>query len=173
MNPDANRMRPQTSPHQKILELSALLERLTPRRATGERLVLTNGCFDLLHRGHVRYLNAAATLGDVLVVGVNSDASVRRLKGRGRALVPAEERTEVVAALACVDYVTIFDAPTAEGLVEALRPDVYVKGGDYADHPPPEAARVLALGGEFRLVELVPGSSTSALVERIRRTADR
>jgi D-beta-D-heptose 7-phosphate kinase/D-beta-D-heptose 1-phosphate adenosyltransferase len=166
-------MGPTAAIEQKILELPELLEQLAPRRAAGQRLVLTNGCFELLHRGHVRYLNAAAALGDVLVVGVNSDASVRRLKGRGRALVPADERAEVVAALACVDYATIFDAPTAEGLVDALRPDLYVKGGDYAAHPPPEAARALALGGEFRLIELVPGNSTSALVERIRRTAHR
>ena len=166
-------MGPTAAIEQKILELPELLEQLAPRRAAGQRLVLTNGCFELLHRGHVRYLQAAAALGDLLIVGVNSDASARQLKGRGRALVPADERAEVVAALACVDYVTVFDAPTAEGLVDALRPDLYVKGGDYAAHPPPEAARALALGGEFRLVELVPGNSTSALVERIRRTAHR
>jgi rfaE bifunctional protein nucleotidyltransferase chain/domain len=166
-------MRPTLPIERKILALPELLRQLAPRRAAGQRLVLTNGCFELLHRGHVRYLQAAAALDDLLVVGVNGDASARQLKGRGRALVPAEERAEVVAALACVDYVTIFDAPTAEDLVEALRPELYVKGGDYAGHPPPEAARAEALGGEFRLVELVPGSSTSALLERIRRTAHR
>lgn len=155
-------------PDQKILPLAVLLERLAPRRAAGERVVFTNGCFDLLHRGHVRYLAAAAELGDILVVGLNSDASVRQLKGPDRPLVPQEERAEVLAALACVDYVTIFDAPTATSLVQALRPDVYVKGGDYADHRPPEAEVAEAYGGVFRLVELVPGRSTSDLVRRIR-----
>jgi rfaE bifunctional protein nucleotidyltransferase chain/domain len=160
-------------PHQKILELGVLLERLAPRRAAGERIVLTNGCFELLHLGHVRYLTAAAELGDILVVGLNSDASVRHIKQHGRPLVPENERSEVLAALSCVDYVTIFDAPTAEGLVEALQPEVYVKGGDYADRPPPEATVAESLGGEFRLVELVPGSSTTALLRRIRQTTDR
>jgi rfaE bifunctional protein nucleotidyltransferase chain/domain len=156
------------SPERKILPPPALLERLAPRRAAGERVVLTNGCFDLLHRGHVRYLADAAELAEVLVVGLNSDASVRALKEPGRPLVPQDERAEVLAALACIDYVTIFDAPTAHGLLEAVRPDFYVKGGDYADRPPPEAALARALGVEFRLLELVPGSSTSELIRRIR-----
>ena len=155
-------------PRQKILALPDLLERLRPSRATGARLVLTNGCFELLHRGHVRYLTAAAGLGELLVVGLNSDASVRRLKEPGRPLVPEDERAEVLAAIGCVDYVTIFDAPTAEGLVEALRPEVYVKGGDYASHPPPEAAVAQGLGGEYRTLALEPGLSTSGLVRRIR-----
>jgi rfaE bifunctional protein nucleotidyltransferase chain/domain len=120
----------------------------------------------------VRYLRAAAELGDVLVVGLNSDASVRRIKQHGRPLVPENERSEVLASLGCVDYVTIFDTPTAEGLVEALQPEIYVKGGDYADHPPPEAAIAQSLGGEFRLLDLVPGASTSALVQRIRQGSD-
>jgi rfaE bifunctional protein nucleotidyltransferase chain/domain len=157
-----------TPPGEKVLALPALIERLAPRRAGGERLALTNGWFDLLHRGHIRYLRAAAELADVLVVGVNSDASVRGLKGPGRPLVAEDERAELLAALACVDYVTIFDAPTAEDLVRALRPEVYVKGGDYAGRPLPEAALAEALGGEFRMVEFVPGSSTSELVRRIR-----
>ena len=131
-------------------------------------MVLTNGCFDLLHRGHVRYLSAAAELGDLLVVGVNSDRSVRQLKDPDRPLVPEDQRAEVLAALVCVDYVTIFDEPTAIELVQAVRPDVYVKGGDYAGRLPPEAPVVEALGGEFRLVELDPGLSTSDLVRRIR-----
>jgi D-beta-D-heptose 7-phosphate kinase / D-beta-D-heptose 1-phosphate adenosyltransferase len=152
----------------KVLGLAELLAELAPRRAAGARLVLTNGCFDLLHRGHVRYLADAAELADLLVVGVNSDASVRQLKGADRPLVPAAERAEVLAALAAVDYVTIFDTPTAEPLLAALRPDVYVKGGDYADRPPPEAALAAQLGAEFRALALVPDSSTSGLVERIR-----
>jgi rfaE bifunctional protein nucleotidyltransferase chain/domain len=131
-------------------------------------VVLTNGCFDILHRGHVRYLNAAAELGDVLVVGLNSDASVRGLKEPDRPLVPEDERAEVLAALACIDYVTIFDDPTAEELVKQIRPEVYVKGGDYEGRPLPEAALVQALGGEIRLIPVVPGVSTTALVRRIR-----
>lgn len=141
---------------------------MASRRAAGQRVVFTNGCFDLLHRGHVRCLAAAAELGDVLVVGLNSDASVRALKQAGRPLVPQDERAEVVAALESVDYVVVFDEPTAENLVRAIRPDVYVKGGDYADREPPEAAIARALGGEFRLLEYVPGSSTSELLRRLR-----
>ena len=152
----------------KIVPLDELLELLRPRRAAGERVVLTNGCFELLHRGHVRYLMAAADLGDALVVGLNSDRSVRRLKGRSRPLVAEDERAEVLAGLSAVDYVTIFDQPTAIQLVEALRPDIYVKGGDYADRPPPEAEVARALGGEFRLVPFVAGSSTTELARRIR-----
>ena len=101
-------------------------------REAGARIVLTNGVFDLLHVGHVRYLQQASALGDVLVVGLNSDASTRRLKGPQRPLVPEEERAEVLAALACVDAVTLFEEDTAEALVAELRPDVYAKGGDYA-----------------------------------------
>jgi rfaE bifunctional protein nucleotidyltransferase chain/domain len=130
--------------------------------------VLTNGCFDLIHRGHVRYLAAAAELGDILVVGLNDDASVRALKGPGRPLMSADARAEVLAALAWVDYVTIFATRTAEPLVEALQPDVYVKGGDYADRPPPEAALAERLGGVFRALDLVPDSSTSELIARLR-----
>ncbi len=144
-------------------------------------MIFTNGCFDLLHLGHVRYLQAARALGDLLVVGVNSDASTRALKGAGRPLVPQEDRAEVLAALACVDYVTIFEEVTAVALVEALRPDVYVKGGDYAapnaaSQPDaihyarlPEAAPVLAYGGQVRLIPYLPGHSTTALIERIRQ----
>ncbi|HEU5369376.1 MAG TPA: D-glycero-beta-D-manno-heptose 1-phosphate adenylyltransferase [Ktedonobacterales bacterium] len=149
------------------------------RQAAGEIVVLTNGCFDLLHLGHVRYLQAARALGDCLVVGINSDASTRRLKGEGRPLVPQDERAEVLAALACVDHVTIFEEATAVALVEALRPDVYVKGGDYAPEGAadqnaavdyarlPEAAPVLAYGGRVRLIPYLPDHSTTALIERI------
>jgi rfaE bifunctional protein nucleotidyltransferase chain/domain len=154
----------------KVLALADLLERVQARRAIGARVVFTNGCFDLLHRGHVRYLAEAAELGELLVVGLNSDHSVRGLKGAGRPLMPEDERAEVLAALGCVDYVTLFDTPTAAGLIEVLRPEVYVKGGDYADQPPPEAKLARELGGEFRVLELVPGSSTSDLVRRIRES---
>lgn len=115
-----------------VVARDALARTLAERRAEGARAVFTNGCFDLLHVGHVRYLRRARALGNLLIVGVNSDDSARRLKGPGRPLVPEEERAEVLAALGCVDYVTIFDEDTASALVAALRPEVYAKGGDYA-----------------------------------------
>ncbi len=115
-----------------VVELSALAEIVIARQAAGERGVFTNGCFDLLHLGHVQYLQRARSLGDFLIVGLNSDASTRRIKGPRRPLVPESERAEVLAALGCVDYVTIFSESTAQRTVSALRPSVYVKGGDYA-----------------------------------------
>lgn len=142
-------------------------------RRAGRRLVFTNGCFDLLHVGHLRYLRAARAHGDLLVVGLNDDASVARLKGPGRPIVPAAERAELLAALEPVDYVVLFDEETAGGLVAALRPEVYVKGGDYAagtgqaGKPLPEAALVRGYGGEVRVVPLLRGHSTSALLARI------
>lgn len=162
-----------------ILTLEQVILRFGPHNRNGRRVVFTNGCFDLLHLGHVRYLQEARALGDLLVVGLNSDASTRAIKGPKRPLVPEQERAEVLAALACVEYVTIFEEPTAVALVEALRPDVYVKGGDYAapggaeERPAinfaklPEAAPVLAAGGQVRLIPYVPGHSTSDLIERI------
>ncbi len=163
----------------KILERDTLARALYGLQSEGAVVVFTNGCFDLLHLGHVRYLQAARALGDVLVVGVNSDASARQLKGPGRPLVPQQDRAEVLAALECVDYITIFEEPTAVALVEALRPDVYVKGGDYAVSGAaaqetvinyaklPEAAPVLAYGGQVRLIPYLPDHSTTALIERI------
>lgn len=154
-------------------ELGSLGERL---RAEGKRVVFTNGHFDLLHVGHLRYLAAARGLGDVLVVGVNDDAVTRQRKGPGRPIVPEAERAELVAGLACVDYVAIFHEETAEAAVARLRPDVYVKGGDYAldaaeraagKQPLPEADIVREYGGEVRTVPLVPGRSTTDIVRRI------
>src|SRR6476661_4029741 len=136
-------------------------------RAAGQTVVFTNGAFDLLHVGHVRYLQAARALGDLLIVGLNDDASVRAYKGPTRPLVPEDERAEVLAALACVDYVVLFGDPTATRLVEAIRPDIYAKGGDYAagdkgaGKPLPEAAAARAGGGEVVIVPFVPGRSTS------------
>jgi rfaE bifunctional protein nucleotidyltransferase chain/domain len=150
----------------KRYALPELVERVAALRARGGRLVLTNGCFDLLHVGHVRYLQAARRLGDFLAVGVNADGSVRALKGPTRPLVPAAERAEVLAALACVDAVVIFDAPTAEPLVAALRPEVYVKGQDYTEATLPEARLVRAYGGTVTLLPTVPGASTTALLGR-------
>ncbi len=136
-------------------------------RAAGRRLVLANGCFDLLHVGHVRYLAAARALGDLLVVGVNSDASVRRLKGPGRPLVPAAERAEMVAALAAVDHVVVFDEDTADGLVALLRPAVHAKGTDYTRESVPEAASVRAAGGEVAIAGDAKSHSSRDLIAAI------
>ena len=142
----------------------------------GEHGVFTNGCFDLLHLGHVRYLQEARTRGDFLVLGLNSDASTRGLKGPGRPYVPELERAEILAALSCIDYVTIFDEPTAGPLVALLRPSIYIKGGDYAstqDGTPdmsrlPEARVVQEYGGSVQLIHYLPGHSTTALIAKIR-----
>ena len=152
----------------KVVTTTQLVPALERARAAKARIVLTNGCFDVLHLGHVRYLEQAATLGDLLVVGVNGDHSVRLLKGAGRPLVPEQERAEVLAALAVVDYVVIFSEPTAESLVRLVRPDIYVKGGDYQVNSIPEARLARELGAEVRVVDLQPGRSTSALVQAIR-----
>jgi rfaE bifunctional protein nucleotidyltransferase chain/domain len=138
-------------------------------------VVWTNGCFDLLHLGHVRSLHAARVMGDVLVVGVNSDASVRRLKGAGRPIHPARERAELVAALACVDHVVVFDDDTPEECIRLLRPSVHCKGADYA--PPngkaiPEASLVESYGGRVAFLPLVDGVSTTDRVRRIRSLLD-
>ncbi len=147
----------------RLAEISADLHR------AGIRVVLTNGCFDLLHVGHVRYLRAARGLGDVLIVGVNADESVRHLKGEGRPLLPEGERAEVIAALGCVDYAVVFAEDTAERLVDLVEPDVYVKGSDYGPGGKdlPEAARPVAHGGRVEIVPLTSGRSTSGIVEAI------
>jgi rfaE bifunctional protein nucleotidyltransferase chain/domain len=133
--------------------------------------VLTNGCFDLLHAGHVAYLQRARELGDVLVVGLNSDASVRALKGPGRPVTDELSRAAILAALECVDYVTIFDEPTASALLEELQPDVYVKGGDYSLETLPEAPVAQRLGCAIHFVPLVAGLSTTAILQRLRQGA--
>lgn len=145
-------------------DLAVLGDRL---RAAGQRVVFTNGCFDLLHVGHLRYLRQARALGDVLVVGLNADSSVRELKGAGRPLVPEEERAELLAGLECVDHVTIFAERTPEVTLYALRPHVHVKGGDYQADSLPEASLVRALGGEVVIVPFVPDRSTTELVRRL------
>ncbi len=137
-------------------------------RADGGTIVFTNGCFDILHAGHVRYLRAAEAMGDFLVVGLNSDASVRRLKGEGRPIVPEADRAEVLDALRAVDIVTVFDEPTAEELVRLVKPDVYVKGGDYTVDTLPEAKIVQAAGGRVEFIPFVEGRSTTNVIERIK-----
>lgn len=138
-------------------------------RRAGSRLVMTNGCFDLLHLGHLRYLGEARALGDALLVALNSDASVARLKGAGRPILPWAERAELLAGLRMVDAVLGFDTPTAVDLVRTLRPDVYVKGGDYGpDRLPPEADAARTLGLEVRFLGLTAGRSTSEILRHIR-----
>ncbi|MHC6594990.1 D-glycero-beta-D-manno-heptose 1-phosphate adenylyltransferase [Arthrobacter sp. C152] len=137
-------------------------------RAHGQRIVLTNGCFDVLHSGHTRYLNQAKQLGDILVVALNSDDSVRRLKGAGRPINAMADRAAVVAALSCVDYVTVFDTPTATPLIQRLRPEVYAKGGDYTPEMLAETAAVEEYGGRVAILDYVAERSTTAVVQRIR-----
>ncbi|MFO0932808.1 MAG: adenylyltransferase/cytidyltransferase family protein [Planctomycetota bacterium] len=151
----------------QVVAEAALLEALAARRAAGAKVVFTNGGFDLLHVGHVRMLTEAATLGDVLVVGVNDDASVRASKGPGRPLVPAAERAELIAAVAGVDYVVVFADRTVDRLLRAVRPDVHAKGRDYADATLPEAATNRALGITTAYVGDAKGHATSDLVARL------
>ncbi|HLF00573.1 MAG TPA: adenylyltransferase/cytidyltransferase family protein [Anaerolineales bacterium] len=136
-------------------------------RAQNKRLVLTNGVFDLLHVGHLDYLEKARALGDALFIGINGDDSARGLKGEGRPFLPAAERARLVAALTCVDAAILFDDPTADSLLRALRPDVYVKGGDYAHKPLPETESANAVGAQIVLIDYLPDHSTSALIKRI------
>jgi D-beta-D-heptose 7-phosphate kinase/D-beta-D-heptose 1-phosphate adenosyltransferase len=152
-------------------DVAALCAALAPRRAAGARVVFTNGCFDLLHPGHVRYLAAARALGDVLVVGLNGDASVRRLKGPGRPILTVDERGEVLAALASVDHVVVFDEDTPRDLIVALAPDILVKGSDWEEKDIAGATEVKAKGGRVERIEIVPGVSTTELLRRIRTGA--
>ncbi|MBW4437218.1 MAG: adenylyltransferase/cytidyltransferase family protein [Pleurocapsa minor GSE-CHR-MK-17-07R] len=158
----------------RILTLSEAVAFRQSVHDAGGALVLTNGHFDLLHVGHLDYLEKARALGDALLVAVNGDASTTRLKGAGRPLVPAHERARLLAALAPVSGVLIFEADTAIAVVETLRPDIYVKGGDYAPvpgadaKPLPERAPVEAYGGRVVLIDYLPGHSTSELIRRVR-----
>lgn len=155
----------------KVTTRDELVSLLAERRQRQQRVVFTNGCFDLMHIGHVRYLQAARNLGDLLVVGVNSDGSVRALsKGPDRPIVPDVQRAEVLAALACVDYVVIFSEPDPEALIAALQPDILVKGGDWPLDRIIGRDTVEARGGRVQTIPLVPGVSTTTLVQRIRST---
>jgi len=131
-------------------------------------VVFTNGCFDLLHPGHIRSLETARGLGDVLIVGMNSDESVRRLKGEGRPVIPEQERAEILASLECVDAVVIFDESTPQRVVAALLPDVLVKGGDWPGNQIVGREEVEAAGGKVVLVEVVPGYSTTEILKKIK-----
>jgi rfaE bifunctional protein nucleotidyltransferase chain/domain len=155
----------------KILDSNQLALLAESSRQRGERLVLTNGCFDLLHLGHVRYLEAARSLGDALVVAINGDESVRALKGPGRPLNREHDRAAVVAALECVDHVVIFPEVRVARLLERVRPAIYVKGGDYTADTldPEERAALEKIGAEIRILPFAPGHSTSALIERMKK----
>lgn len=150
-----------------IIALAQLLERIESVRTARVRLVLANGAFDLLHVGHLRYLVAAKAQGDLLVVAVNSDSSVRASKGPHRPIVPETERAELVASLRCVDFVTIFDHTTVRPIIRALRPDVHAKGTDYTVASVPEAELVHALGGEVMIVGDAKNHATSATIARL------
>jgi D-beta-D-heptose 7-phosphate kinase / D-beta-D-heptose 1-phosphate adenosyltransferase len=150
------------------LSADELERHIRARRGDGQRVVLTNGCFDVLHRGHTRYLNQAKQLGDILVVALNSDDSVRRLKGPGRPINSLADRAAVIAALSCVDYVTVFDTSTPIPLIEQLRPEIYAKGGDYTPEMLAETEAVETYGGRVIILDYVPERSTTAMVQRIR-----
>lgn len=153
-----------------IVSLAELLPLIGAARGRGARIVFANGCFDLLHVGHLRYLNGARDLGDLLVVGINSDRQARLLKGEGRPFVTEGERAELVAALRSVDYVTIFDEPTVEHLLTAIRPDVHAKGTDYTVDTVPERDVVRSYGGEVAIVGDPKDHSTSELARHIGRS---
>lgn len=151
-----------------VWERSELAARLDQERAAGRTIVLANGCFDLLHVGHVRYLQGARAEGDLLVVALNTDASVRGNKGPGRPLVPEQERAEVIAALGCVDYVTLFGESTADDLIRALRPNVHAKGTDWRAEDVPEAPTVAEIGGRVAIVGDPKTHSSTELAARAR-----
>jgi D-glycero-beta-D-manno-heptose 1-phosphate adenylyltransferase len=153
----------------KIVELKELSNRCEKLRGAGKKIVATNGCFDLLHVGHVRYLQAARAIGDVLAVGLNGDRSVHQLKGAGRPITTETDRAEILAALECVDLVTIFPEIRATQFIAAVRPAIYVKGGDYTSETldEQEGGLLNEIGADIRLIPFETGYSTSSLVERI------
>ncbi len=150
-----------------IISLKKLLKELEPLRKKGRKVVFTNGCFDIIHAGHVRYLTKARSLGDLLVVGLNSDASVRTIKGTARPIVPEAERAEVLGALRCVDYVVIFNEPTPLRLITALKPDILVKGSDWASHEIVGGDVVKKSGGKVSRIRLLKGRSTTNIIKRV------
>ena len=151
-----------------LIDSTKIEEFCADLRGNGKHSVFTNGCFDILHAGHVRYLSKAKSFGDCLVLGLNTDASVRRLKGENRPINNELDRAEVVGALKSVDYVVLFDEPTAEVLIGKVKPAVYVKGGDYTITTLPEAKTVRANGGRIEFVNLVEGRSTTNVIEKIK-----
>lgn len=155
--------------HPGVLTLEQTIVRFAREKRNGKRVVFTNGCFDLLHPGHIRSLEAARALGDVLIVGMNNDESVRTLKGEGRPVIPDEERAEILASMECVDAVLIFEELTPQRVVSELVPDVLVKGGDWPGNQIVGREEVEAAGGKVVLVDVVPGYSTTEILKKIRK----
>jgi len=153
----------------KIVQREDLSQTMKAVRASGEKIVFTNGCFDILHVGHVRYLAAAKSEGNILVVGLNSDESVKSIKKENRPIIPQEQRAEVLSSLWCVDYVTLFDESEPLSLIEAVQPDVLVKGADWPEEEIIGADFVKANGGRVVRVSVVPGVSTSRIIQQIIR----
>lgn len=151
-----------------ILSRDTLADAVHELRSTGNTIVLANGCFDLLHVGHVRYLEGAKAVGDILIVGINSDRQARQLKGSNRPFMPENERAEIVASLRCVDLVTIFDEPTVEGLMRAIRPDFHAKGTDYTIETVPEREIMRELGGTVVIVGDPKDHSSTDLIQIVR-----
>jgi len=156
-----------------VNDVFQLALRVTLYRKTGRRIVFTNGCFDILHRGHTAYLNRAKALGDILIVGLNSDQSVRNLKGPQRPINPLEDRAQVLAALSCVDYIVPFDGNTPHDLIRRIRPDIFVKGGDYTRETLPEASLVDELGGRVEILPYLENYSTTSLIEKMHHHSTR
>jgi rfaE bifunctional protein nucleotidyltransferase chain/domain len=152
----------------RFVDRAELVQMVTDARSTGARIILANGCFDVLHVGHVRYLEGAKALGDLLIVGINSDAQVARLKGKGRPLMPQDQRAEMVASLQAVDFVVIFDEPTVEELLLALKPEIHAKGTDYAEETVPERDVVRSYGGRVAIAGDPKDHSTSELIDRLK-----
>ncbi|MEW6733551.1 MAG: D-glycero-beta-D-manno-heptose 1-phosphate adenylyltransferase [Acidobacteriota bacterium] len=153
--------------NKKILDRATLLNIVAAARSAGRSIIFANGCFDLLHVGHIRYLQAARALGDLLVVGINSDRAVHQLKGNGRPIMPEEERAEIIAALSCVDYVTIFNELTVAELLLAIKPDVHAKGTDYTVDNVPEREIVQTYGGTVAIVGDPKNHSTSTILTKL------
>jgi rfaE bifunctional protein nucleotidyltransferase chain/domain len=157
-----------TSASAPILERTRLIARAAVERSRGAKIVFANGCFDLIHAGHIRYLQGAKALGDVLIVGINSDDQVSRQKGAGRPYMPENERAEIIAALRCVDFVTIFPEPTVEDLLLALKPDFHAKGTDYTTDTVPERETVRSYGGTVAIVGDPKDHSSTSLISSIK-----
>ncbi len=148
----------------KFNEIGAIVQR---EKALGKRVVATNGCFDILHVGHAKYLEQSKALGDLLIVGLNSDKSVRKLKGEGRPINPEEDRAELLAALKAVDYVVIFDEQDACAFLKEVKPNIYTKGGDYKPNSLPEYNTTQEIGAKIEIIDLVAGKSTTSIVSKI------
>ncbi|MGI8899029.1 MAG: adenylyltransferase/cytidyltransferase family protein [Pyrinomonadaceae bacterium] len=167
MNTDGSESQAETKSMDRILNQAELIARVQAARQNGAKTVFANGCFDVLHVGHIRYLQGAKALGDLLVVGINSDRQVTVLKGPGRPIMTDRERSEIVASIAVVDLVTIFDEPTVEGLLLALRPDIHAKGTDYTEETVPELDVVCSYGGRVAIVGDPKNHSTSEILDRM------